>query len=99
MRPGGGRPAEGAVHQELTGGREEEVRAADHFSDAHGMVVGDHGEFVGGEAVFAPDKEVAEIASGDERLRALERIDERDGLTGGHTKAPVGRTGLAGFTA
>jgi hypothetical protein len=99
VRPGRGRPAEGAVQQELTGGREEEVCATDDFGDAHGMVVGDHGEFVGGEAVFAPDKEVAEVASSHERLRALERIDKGDGLAVGHAEAPVGRAGSASFAA
>jgi hypothetical protein len=63
------------------------------------MVVGDDGEFVGREAVLAPHEEVAEVTSGDERLRALERIDERDGLAVGDAEAPVGRAGFTGVPA
>ena len=63
------------------------------------MVVGDDGEFVGRKSVLTPDEEVAEVTSGDERLRALERVDERDGLAVGYAKAPVGRAGLADVLA
>ena len=59
------------------------------------MVVSDDGEFVGREAVLPPDEEVAEVTSGDERLRALERIDEGDGLAVGYAEAPVGRARFA----
>ena len=62
------------------------------------MIVGDDGEFVGLEAVLPPYQEVAEVASGDERLRALERIDERDGLAIGYAEAPVGRARFASLT-
>ena len=63
------------------------------------MVVGDDSEFIGGEAVLPPDEEVAEVTSGDERLRALERIDERDGLAVGDAEAPVGRARFASLAA
>ena len=63
------------------------------------MVVGDDGEFVGGEAVLTPDEEVAEIPASHERLRALERIDKGDGLAVGHAEAPVGRTWFVSLAA
>ena len=62
------------------------------------MVVGADREFVGGEAVLPPDQEVAEVTSGDERLRALERIDERDGLAVMDAEAPVGLAGFASLS-
>ena len=63
------------------------------------MVVGDDGEFVGGEAVLTPDEEVAEISASHERLWALERIDEGDGLAIRDAEAPVGRTGFTSLAA
>ena len=99
MRPGRGLPAEGTIEQQLTGGREEEVGPADDFGDAHGMVVGDDGEFVGREAVLPPDEEITEVATGDEGLRALERIDERDGLAIRDAEAPVRLAGFAGLAS
>jgi len=63
------------------------------------MVVGDDGEFVGRKSVLTPDEEVAEVTSGDERLRALERVDERDGFAIRDAEAPVRRAGFAGLAA
>ena len=63
------------------------------------MVVGDDGKFVGGESVLTPDKEVAEVTSGDERLWALESVDEGEGLAVRDAEAPVGRTGFTSLAA
>jgi hypothetical protein len=63
------------------------------------VVVGHDGEFIRGEAVLPPDEEIAEVASGDEHLRALEGVDERDGLAIRHAEAPVGGAGLAGLAS
>jgi hypothetical protein len=52
---------EGALKEELAGGGFEEVAAADYFGNLHVCVVDDAGELVAGEAVLAPDEEVAEV--------------------------------------
>ena len=97
MRPARRGPAQGAVDQELTRGREQQVGAAYHLGDTHRLVVGDHGQFVRREAIAPPDQEVAEVAPRDERLRAAQGIGERDRLAVGHAKAPVLGAGLAGL--
>ncbi len=99
VRPGGRYPAERAIEQELTGRREQQIGTADDFSDAHDMIVGDDREFVGREAVLTPDQEIAEVTSGDERLRSLKRVDEGDGRAIWHAEAPVRRARFAGLAS
>ena len=63
------------------------------------MVISDDGEFVGREAVLAPNQEVAEVAASDESLRALELILEPDDLAIRDAETPVHAVGLGRVAA
>ncbi len=89
METGGRNGSKGAVEQDLAGGGGEEVGAADDFGDAHGDVVHDHGEFVGGDVVSVPDEEVAEVAASGFFDAAEVSILESDRFTVGDAEAPV----------
>ena len=52
--------SERPVEEDLRGGVGEMVLPADHVADLHGVVVGDDGEVVGGDAVGADDDEIAD---------------------------------------
>ncbi len=62
--PGRRREMEGAVEEDLAECGLEEVFAADDFADAHGGVIGDYRELIGGDVVFSPYYEIAEVAAG-----------------------------------
>jgi hypothetical protein len=87
---GGGGGAEGAEEEELAEGGFDEVGAADDFGDAEVGVVDGAGELVAGDVVFAPDEEVAEIASGDSALGAEVGVGENELFVIGDAEAPVG---------
>ncbi len=91
--------AEGFVEEQLAGGGDEQVLAADDLGHAHGGVVDHHGQFVGGDAVLAPDKEVAEIAQALELAGAEPDVVENDLPIVGHSEAPVDLTGGFGVHA
>ena len=80
---------ERAVEQELAGGGNEQVGTAHDFGDLHRGVIGDAGELVGGHVVVTPDNEIAEVASGDELLRAKIAVGEGDGFAIGNAEAPA----------
>ena len=86
---GGGDVAEGADEEELPKGGADEIGAADDFGDAELGVVDGAGELVTGGVVFAPDEEVAEVATGDGALRAEVGVMERNGFAVGDAEAPV----------
>jgi len=91
----GWRPIEGAIEQELAGGGNEEISAADDFGDAHGVVIHGNGKLIGGEVIVAPDHEVTEIDSGGELPRSEVPVDECDRFAIGDAKAPIqGRFGV-----
>ncbi len=107
VEPGGDGIAEGAIEEDLTGGGLEQVGAADDFCDAHGVVIDDAGELVAGQAVAAPDDEVAEVDAGGEGQRAEVEVVEGDDFAVGDAEAPVevvgnavgdGRQGTSGPT-
>lgn len=81
--------AEGAVKQELAGGADEQVGAADNFGDAHSDIVHDAGKLIGGNVVIAPDDKVAEVAPRNELLRAAVSVAERDDFAVGYAEAPA----------
>ncbi len=90
------RETEGAVEQELAGGGPDEIGTANNFRDAHGGVIDDDGELVGGDIVSPPDEEVTEIATSDKALRAEVLVEELDGFSVGHSESPVHADGRCG---
>ncbi len=74
--------AERLLQQNLAGGGFEQVAAADDFGDAQVGIVDGAGELVAGQAVPAPEEEVAEVgfyaATGAEALWAAVAVDEGD---------------------
>src|SRR5690606_13670920 len=97
--------AERANDEQLPEGGLDQIGAAHDFGDAEFDVVHGAGELVAGQAVLAPDEEVAEVASGYGASRAGGAVVEGDGLAVGHAKAPVageaggverGRRGVGG---
>lgn len=83
------RGPQSAVEEELTGGADEQVRAANDFSDTHIDVVHYAGQLIGGDIVIAPDHKIAEVLAGNELLRAEMGVGERDGFAIGNTEAPA----------
>ena len=90
----GRREAEGAVEEELTEGGLEEVFAADYFGDGHGCVVDDDSELIGGDVVFAPDDEIAEVAAGDGAQVPCPSVRKMDLLAVVDAEAPVYARGV-----
>lgn len=72
----------------------QEVFAADHLGDGHGGVVGYYGQLIGGDVVFAPDEEIAEVAGGGGGLGAEAGVVEVDLLAVGDFEAPVEAGGI-----
>ena len=60
------------------------------------MVVGHHGEFVGGEVVASPDHEVAEVDAGRAGNGALQGVVKLDDASVGHAESPRHATGGRG---
>lgn len=81
--------AEGAEKEELAKGALYEIGSADDFSDLEIGVVDGAGELVTGDAVFAPDEKVAEVAAGGGGLGAEGGVLEREGFAAGDAEAPV----------
>ncbi len=98
MVEGGRGGSEGFVDEDLSGGRKEEVLAADDFRDAHRDVVDDHGKFVGGDVVAIPDEEVAEVGAGSESRGAEALVGEGDPAVIRDAEAPIraARLGIVG---
>ena len=67
---GGRGEKERALKEDLAGGGLEQVAAADYFRDVGLGVVNNAGELVAGQAVLAPNEEIAKVCSGFEGLRA-----------------------------
>ena len=88
MKPAWRLPAEGFVEQELSGRAREQVFAPHHLLDLHGVVVGHHGQFVGGEIVAPPDHEVAEVAARRASDSAQAAVVKFDHAAVGHAKPP-----------
>ena len=57
--------------------------------NGHAGIVHGAGELIAGKVVLPPHQEVAEVASGDGRLRTIAAVIEGDGLTVRHAQAPV----------
>ena len=81
--------AERAIEEQLAGSGGEEVRAAHDFGDAHGGVIHNDGELIGGDVIVTPDDEIAEMFAGDKLLRAELGVGEGDGFAIGNAEAPV----------
>ena len=84
------------VNQQLAGGRDQQVLAADDFGDAHRGIVDHHREFIGGEPVLAPDDEIAEVAQAVEGAGAEVAVVERYPAVAGHAKTPIRVAGRLG---
>jgi hypothetical protein len=80
---------EGPLEEDLAGGGFEEVAAADYFGDLSVGVVDYACELVAGEAVLAPDQEVAEVFARSEGLGAEVFVFEVDSFAVRDTKAVV----------
>jgi len=92
MEKGGRAPTEGTVEEELTGGGDKEIFAADDFCNLHGVIIDGAGELVTGKIVMAPDDEVAKIggvAAGGEVLWAEAAVMEWNSLVVGNAEAPA----------
>ena len=76
MVEGGRGQGKRTEEQELAGGGEQEVRAANDFGDLHGGIVHDDGELIRGNVVMTPDDEIAEVFAGDELLGAEISVGE-----------------------
>jgi len=85
-----GGDAEGAEKEQLAEGGCDEIRAADDFGDMEIGVVDGAGELIAGDVVFAPDEEIAEIATGDGALGTEVGVDEDELLVVGNAETPVG---------
>ena len=80
--------AKRTAEQNLPRGADEQIRTAYDFADLHGCIVNDTDELVGGNIVRPPDHEIAEVLSGDERLRAKIVVGEGNGFAIGNAEAP-----------
>ena len=78
----------GTKQQDLSCGGAEKVATAYDFCDLHGRVVHYASKLVAGNAVPAHDDEVAEVASGDEGLRAEQGVLEVDFFPVGYAESP-----------
>ena len=85
----GYRQAQGSIQQNLAGGGFQQVGAADDFSDLHGGIIDYYGQLIGGDIIFSPDDEVAEIFAGHQLLRTQVQINERNFFSIGDAKTPV----------
>ena len=89
VKPVGRLPIESTVKKKLSGGGHEEIGSAHDLGDTHEVIVGDNCHFVGGKAIAAPDKEVAKVVPGSERLAAEMAVFEVEGFAVGDAKTPV----------
>jgi hypothetical protein len=83
--------AQGFEEEQLPKGGSDQVGAANHLGDAELGVVDGAGQLVAGEAVFSPNKEIAEIAAASGALQAEADVGESKNAPVGHAEAPVGR--------
>lgn len=83
------RQSQRAIKQQLPKSGKKQIGAAHYFGDAHGSVVHDDGELVGGKIVFSPNHEVAKIHSAGGALPASLLIKELESFVLRHAKAPV----------
>jgi hypothetical protein len=90
----------------LAGGGLDEIGTANDFRDAHGRVIDDDGELIGGYVVATPDEEISEVSRSEKALRTEVLIMKLDGFAVGYAESPVhacrrcgGLSGLAGARA
>src|SRR6185369_8341373 len=89
MVEGGGLQAERLVEQELASRRSQQISPAHHFGNAHGGVVHDYGQLIGGHIVVSPDHKIAKLFSSDESLRPLGAVNKGNRFAIGHEESPV----------
>jgi hypothetical protein len=78
-----------AIDQQLPKCGEEQIRAANYFTDLHRRVIRNYRQLISRHVVFSPNNEIAEIPSGGRALRSKALIDELQRLRIRHTKTPV----------
>jgi hypothetical protein len=99
MKPGGWGGSESTVEKDLASGRGEEVGPAHDFRDAHGDVVNDNSEFIGGYVVSIPNQKVSEVAAGSFFDPSEISILKDDGFPVRNAEAPVNTRRKRVFTA
>ena len=89
MVKGWRRQLESAVDQDLAGGREQEISAANDLCDLHRGVIDYDRKLIGRKAIMAPHYEVAEVTPGNKTLNAKRSIDKRNRLAIRDAKTPT----------
>src|ERR1700761_5183408 len=88
------REPQGALQQDLPRCRLEQIASTHDFGNAHCRIVYDTGELIAGQAILAPNQEIAKIririATGDKTLWPGMRVEEAKSFAVGHAKAVVG---------